>query len=277
MNNIKCSQGKGLLLQFLFTIIIIQTKPLKQWRYIMALYVISDIHGEIDRFHRMLQKIQFTNEDTLYILGDVVDRGPCGITLIQEIMNTKNIVMLLGNHEYMMLDYFRPDVTDVEIRRWNCNGNEPTLAQFTALTTKEQEEILEFLRGLPTHMTVEIADHPLPFEDSNDFSTKQFQRFHLVHGFVGENVHDEVWNRPTLATPNPLSDVRLIVGHTPISSLVVPREERADYIAELESRGEHLRIHHAPGFIDIDCGCGHSYPVKALACLRLEDMTEFYV
>lgn len=38
----------------------------------MAHYVLSDIHGEADRFHAMLEKIQ---EDTLYILGDVVGLG----------------------------------------------------------------------------------------------------------------------------------------------------------------------------------------------------------
>lgn len=247
----------------------------------MAHYVVSDIHGEIDRFHQMLKKIHFTNEDTLYIIGDVVDRGPCGITLLREIIRTPNFIMLLGNHEYMMLDYFRPDATDVEIRRWNRNGNEPTLEEFFALKGEEREEILEFLRRLPTHLEVEVAANT-DFDTDARAETIQnthssIRRFYLVHGFIGDNVHDEVWNRPTLSTPNPLLDIRLIVGHTPISSLVVPREERADYIAALESRGEHLRICHTPSFIDIDCGCGHSYSVKSLACLRLEDMREFYV
>ena len=247
----------------------------------MAHYVVSDIHGEIDRFHRMLKKIHFTNEDTLYIIGDVVDRGPCGITLLREIIRTPNFIMFLGNHEYMMLDYFRPDATDVEIRRWNRNGNEPTLEEFFALKGEEREEILEFLRRLPTHLEVEVAANT-DFDTDARAETIQnthssIRRFYLVHGFVGDNVHDKVWNRPTLTTQNPLSDARLIVGHTPITSLVVPRVERADYIAKLESQGEHLLICHAPGFIDIDCGCGHSYSVKSLACLRLEDMREFYV
>ena len=35
----------------------------------MSHYVMSDIHGEIDRFHQMLEKIRFSPEDTLYILG----------------------------------------------------------------------------------------------------------------------------------------------------------------------------------------------------------------
>ena len=36
----------------------------------MARYVMSDIHGEAERFHAMLEKIRFSADDTLYILGD---------------------------------------------------------------------------------------------------------------------------------------------------------------------------------------------------------------
>lgn len=251
----------------------------------MAHYVISDIHGESDRFHEMLRIIDFNDLDTLYILGDVVDRGPDGIVLLQEIMKTPNWVMLLGNHEYMMLQYFHPDATDVDVRRWNKNGNAPTLEQFLSIEQTAREEILEFLKKLPTHLELELESESNSTSGA-DTGTKtnaesppkpHSRKFYLVHGFPGENVHDDVWNRPTLATPNPRSGCRLIVGHTPITSLVVPREERADYIADLERRGEHLRIYHALGFTDIDCGCGHSMSVKKLACLRLEDMAEFYV
>lgn len=38
-----------------------------------------------------------------------------------------------------------------------------------------------------------------------------------------------------------------------------------------------MEIYHGPGFIGIDCGCGTADRVGALACLRLEDMSEFYV
>jgi len=42
-------------------------------------------------------------------------------------------------------------------------------------------------------------------------------------------------------------------------------------------RGEQPRILHAPGVIDIDCGCSLEDPIKTLGCLRLDDMAEFYV
>ena len=39
-------------------------------------YVIADIHGENNKFIELLDKIKLKDEDTLYILGDVLDRGP---------------------------------------------------------------------------------------------------------------------------------------------------------------------------------------------------------
>ena len=227
----------------------------------MAHYVISDLHGEIDRFHRLLRNIHFSAEDTLYIIGDVIDRGPEGIAILREVMAAKNMYMLLGNHEYMMLDYFSPDATEVEIRRWNRNGNNPTLEGWYCLTSEEQEEMLSYLRSLPSHWKLEL----------------DCGKFYLVHGFYGENVHDDVWLRPTPAWENPLPGYRMIIGHTKVSSLGREQAEKEAYLADLERKGEHLHIRHLPGFIDIDCGCGYfEMPMRRLACLRLEDFAEFY-
>lgn len=62
-------------------------------------YVMSDIHGCYETFLKMLKRIKFSNNDILYILGDVVDRGPEPIQALQYIMNKKNIFMIKGNHE----------------------------------------------------------------------------------------------------------------------------------------------------------------------------------
>ncbi len=227
----------------------------------MAYYVMSDLHGEADRFHAMLEKIRFSREDVLYVLGDVVDRGPDGIGLLREIIGMPNAVMLLGNHEYMMHQYMSPDATEKDIRRWNRNGNAPTLASFLRLDAGEQRKLLSDLQTLPTHLKVKVNG----------------KAFYLVHGFPGENVHDEVWNRPNLKTPNPIPDCRLIIGHTPVLELIENEFEQNQFAMEMEARGEHLRMTHTPGFIDIDCGCGYDIPIKALACIRLEDLAEFYV
>lgn len=49
-------------------------------------YVISDIHGCYDQFIELLDLIQLKDSDTLYVLGDVVDRGPHPIKTLLKLM-----------------------------------------------------------------------------------------------------------------------------------------------------------------------------------------------
>ena len=49
------------------------------------IYVTSDIHGQYNMFLKLLSMIEFSDSDTLYILGDVVDRGSEPIRILQYI------------------------------------------------------------------------------------------------------------------------------------------------------------------------------------------------
>ena len=62
----------------------------------IAIYVISDIHGEYDLFMKMLEKIKFQDTDTLYILGDILDRGPNPIQLLRRLMEMPNAIPIVG-------------------------------------------------------------------------------------------------------------------------------------------------------------------------------------
>ena len=68
------------------------------------IYVTSDLHGyPLEKFRSMLDSVGFSQKDFLYILGDVIDRGADGISLLRWIMLQPNVELLLGNHEAMML------------------------------------------------------------------------------------------------------------------------------------------------------------------------------
>lgn len=220
----------------------------------------SNIHRKADRFHAMLEKIQFKADDALYILGDVIDRGPEGISLLLEIMEMPNAVMPLVNHEYRMLQYMSSDATSTDIRRWNKNGFAPTLAGYLRLNAKEQQSILQYLQTMPSHLEV----------------TANGQNFYLVHAWPGENIHDEVWHRSEIDDPNSKLGYQVIVEHTKVLSMINPEEAKISYAMEPEDMGAHLRILYTPGFINIDCGYGYDMPINALACIRLEDMVELY-
>ena len=66
-------------------------------------YILSDIHGNLRRFESIMKQINLQPDDTLYVLGDVIDRYPDGIKILRRIMKMPNAKMLIGNHEYMML------------------------------------------------------------------------------------------------------------------------------------------------------------------------------
>ena len=71
----------------------------------MKTYTISDLHGyPVDKFKALLDKANFSDTDTLYILGDVIDRnGDGGVSLLRYIMAQPNFGFILGNHEDMLL------------------------------------------------------------------------------------------------------------------------------------------------------------------------------
>ena len=242
----------------------------------MAIYVCSDMHGLIQAFDALLKKINFNpEEDHLYIIGDVVDRCSDGIAILQRIMtNSKCMTLLLGNHEYMMRQALAADATVDDQIRWHLNGGAETQANFDKLSQEEQMEILTYLKDLPTWVDVTVGG----------------RKFHLTHGWPAERDFDRVWFGPPqgLESPNPLKDdTTLIVGHTITLKLLAENHmDRPHLIHRMARNGERLTICKADGFLCIDCGCGHEfwnntyeqeYLISQLACLRLDDMAEFYV
>ena len=70
----------------------------------MARYVFSDLHAQTNLWEQIKNYIK--EDDELFFLGDAVDRGPGGITILQEILADPRITMLRGNHEDFIIIYF---------------------------------------------------------------------------------------------------------------------------------------------------------------------------
>ena len=69
------------------------------------IYVSSDWHGvSVDKIKNLLEKARFSEDDFLFVLGDIIDRGDHGIELIKYIMFEPNIKLIRGNHEQMLIE-----------------------------------------------------------------------------------------------------------------------------------------------------------------------------
>ena len=89
-------------------------------------YCCSDLHGCFDEFLELLRKIGFSNDDTMYILGDNIDRGPKPIELLKYIYGHDNIISLVGNHEEFLLNYVDSGFNDRDTYSWDVNDGEIT-------------------------------------------------------------------------------------------------------------------------------------------------------
>ena len=71
----------------------------------MALYLIGDIQGCDEPLQRLLQTIDFSpSRDTLYLLGDLVNRGPDSLAVLRRLMALGTSAhCLLGNHDLHLL------------------------------------------------------------------------------------------------------------------------------------------------------------------------------
>lgn len=222
-------------------------------------YILSDIHGNERRFHSILKQIRLRPEDTLYVLGDVIDRNPGGIRILRQIMAMPNGKMLLGNHEYMMLRALGVPYDDNAddgraMEHWYRNGGGVTHQQFKFQPRAVRREILDYLLSLPLCYNLEING----------------TRYKLVHGapteaFDGDpgyhgETHFAVWKRWESGDIWP-TGYTMIFGHTPT------RYYQDSCPMELWQEENHIAI---------DCGCAYPAPQGRLCCLRLEDGAVFY-
>ena len=232
------------------------------------IYVMSDIHGNSRRFDSVMEKIDLQAEDTLYVLGDVVDRHGDGVRIIRRLMAMPNVKMLLGNHEYMMLraidDPFEPESVkrlDEWRFHWYRNGGEVTHKYWKRIRKTLRAEVVAYLKSLPTSFDVQVGG----------------RSYKLVHGAPVEcydpndryptPTHFSVWKRWELGDKLP-GDYTMVFGHTPTK-----------YYASHNP----LQVYFGERLIGIDCGSGFPDtpedafdPQGRLACLRLDDLQVFY-
>lgn len=221
-------------------------------------YVISNIHGNYTKFKEMLDKISFSDNDIMYVLGDIVDYGDETMEVVCDLSVRMNVYPIMGEHDaaaYKMLSGFdemlksgkTPDAAFIaEMQAWSQDGGDKTLASFRALDDDMKEGVLDYLADMEPYEVAEAGD----------------ARYLLVHAGIanfekGKDLNDyepeDFYTEPLDMDKEYFSRTNVIVGHTPTDSGKITR------------KGKNIAI---------DCGVANG---GALACLCLDNGKEYYI
>ena len=229
------------------------------------IYVMSDIHGMYDKYKQMLETIQFNDNDTLYILGDVIDRGSEPVKILLDMMSRKNVYPMLGNHEYMAIqcmEWLSKEITEENLKGvnqdklnrlydWLNNGGYSTVKAFKALDPELRQQVIDYIYEFTLVEEVSVNNYEFVLVHAG------IRGFDKDRDLDSYDVEDYVWERPDLEKPY-FDDKFLIMGHTP--TLAITGEP------------EIIVYNH---FVNIDCGA--CFEGGRLACLCLDTLTEYYV
>lgn len=166
---------------------------------------IGDIHGCDAALAALVGLLEPAADDTLVVLGDVVDRGPGSRQAIEQLLELQDrcrLVLIMGNHDEMMIEALRRGNA---IRAWLQFGGQKAVESYGGDPADIPGEHLEFL------------------ETGRNYWETPTEIF--VHGSLKPGVpleqQDPEWMRWTHLTgaeqPHP-SGRRVICGHTSLKS-----------------------------------------------------------
>lgn len=231
------------------------------------IYVMSDIHGMYEKYKKMMDLIDLQENDTLYILGDIVDRTYGSMKILKDMMKRPNVFGIFGNHELMMaecISILNQEITNelldslnedqiMKLSCWINNGAYQTIEELKTLSKEERENIIDYIMEFTAYEEVSVndIDYLLVHAGLGNFDEEKLLDEYDVDDFVWTRPD---WDIPYFNDPNQF----VVVGHTPTLAITGKAE-----------------IYHKNNFIAIDCGA--CFQDGLLGCLCLNTMEEFYV
>jgi serine/threonine protein phosphatase 1 len=183
-------------------------------------FVIGDVHGCSKTLKKlMFENMAVTQEDEIYLLGDLIDRGPNSKKVIDKILKMKNenykIFPIMGNHELLLLDSANFVQNHIA---WFQNGAKETLKSFGIHFAHEfKPKYLDFFRTLPYYYLLDD--------------------FIIVHGGlnfkIDEPLKDKesmVWIRDNNVDLKKTGGRKIVSGHTPTTIDKIQKSLKKDRI-----------------------------------------------
>lgn len=180
----------------------------------MSTYIIPDIHGCIKTLRSLVEcRLNIKAIDSIYFLGDYIDRGPDSAGVVDYIIGLKesgiDVNCLMGNHEQMLINSM---LGKTDLTLWMINSGKETLRSYGIKSTYR----LNIFKS--------ISSQHLEFYKSLQYYFVVKDKFILVHGGINYNSENPLsdteamlWSRPSPVPELFMPGYTIIHGHTPTS------------------------------------------------------------
>lgn len=177
-------------------------------------WVIPDVHGCMNTLKSLIEnRISLTKEDSIYFLGDYIDRGPDSKGVVDYIMSLQSlgydVHRIRGNHEDYCIKAWEEDQkrflfrSNIE-KEWRRNGGEYTMNSFGAKRPREiPERYIQWMRDGKYY--IELDKFILVHAGLN---------FHINNPF--EDVSSMMWIRDFKVDRNKVGGKKVVHGHVPV-------------------------------------------------------------
>jgi len=220
-------------------------------------YCISDIHGEYNLFMKLLDNINFCDDDIMLVLGDMIDKGPDSVKLLKYLFSKDNIICIMGNHEYDFLKYYN----GLMLKHEDYDFVLEKLKSYFADGNLLDWDVIDKIEELPLYLKFEdyICVHSGVLLDTEG------NMIDLKKG----KPEDFVYNRRFKDLNRPVSEKCIIFGHTPVR-YINDKDDIIFYKREGKPGNkisDYYKIH-------IDCGV---YLSNRLGCICIDSCKAYYV
>lgn len=275
----------------------------------MAIYVTSDTHGHVRALDEALCLASIGKDDELYMLGDMIDRGPDPLGVVNLLRDMDNAHVIMGNHEELMIEAVIYAGAPVEGHfdlasmdnfaftswlSWMQNGGGTTAEQLESYSKGQFGELMLFIKELPRYAVVEAAGRTYILVHAginpktvaawrsvnpNADLTRPFDIEELMQVQTREDltwIREEFWGTPTGLIDGQGSGPVVVAGHTPTLNLALFVDPDIDW----KDEGGHAKVVRlgaceATGGvadrIDIDSGAAAGAGIGQVSVMRLDD------
>ena len=216
-------------------------------------YVMSDIHGMGALLEEMLEKISFSEDDVLYILGDMIDRGPDPAKVLDIASSRGNIIPLKGNHEDEFVGWYDNEISRM-FKKYYYNTYD--ILMDSERTREKLPEYVSFMKSLPLYKKIK--------RDGECFLLAHASTEEILQ--VWKRKERLIWDTSMVDRKKGIPGYVSIVGHVPTFVIRGFPKEPATIWHSADDR-----------LIAVDCGAAFPELGGRLACLCLETREEFYV